>query len=774
MVHRGVVQKASNPVMSQACKLVGIVGVAVLAATWACLPPDERIAAQEQGRAAALDPSGRTGTVPDGPKEGEQARGTNRERVDETAPDQPAAAARAQPSHVTQTQSEPVAQAQPDTATQPQPGAPAHDQHRAAAQDQPRAAAQTQPGAKAQQPPEKATPALGQEPNTDHRPVVVLLDVPGGDGSPTGTQTRLWRRQLEAFAPNYRVLPIPIPRSFDRSQTPAIRNVADIVEETLKRRQVTNFALAAYGDDGPVAIELAARRAADVPFLVLVDVIPRRAEVIGSDDAPRSDAAVIDPLERLTMPVLVFFRGDLDKEASAQRFMDKYGYDLIDQVRVRRVESPDPILETAAEDINRKLSTFLDDVAAKRTIVPETRQKTESGLVYVDQYVGDGPSPQQGQTLTLRMRVRLRDGTDVTPCGGFALPRKVTFGDDLIPGLREGLATMKVGGKRKLLIPPRLAYKGKGDGRKIPPDAPLNVDVVLVEISDEPIPEAPSWNPKTERAVSADVRVVDRKTGDGEEVGPDSIVTFDYKLWNAAGVLLRATPPGRPRRSVLRDTGSEAKLWPVGMVGMREGGERLIIGKAGYTFGDQLMPGTCADEDVVFRITMRRVEDLGPRPKLTPVALDQYKEIAPGVFIHDIEVGDGPSPTADSAVAVHYAVWPDKHKDNPESLLDSSRMRREPYVIPLKMCAASWRAALPSMKAGGRRQLRAPYQGPERAGIEEGEWVIYEIDLLCVMTEEECEAHRNGPPGRNPCAKQGQSDEAPTEDSQLMPSAGTP
>ncbi len=617
-------------------------------------------------------------------------------------------------------------------------------------------------------------PALGQEPNADERPIVVLLDAPGGDASTPGATTNVWRRQLEVFAASHRVVPIPIPRSFDRSDTAAIRNIAGIVEETLKRRKITRFALAAEGDDGPVAIELAARHAADVPFLVLVNVVPRRARVIGGGDAPLSDAAVIDPLDKLTMPVMVFFRGDLDKEASAQQFMDKYGYDLIDQVRVRRVASAAPILDTAAEDINRKLATFIDDVAAGRTIVPETRQKTESGLVYIDQYVGEGPSPQSGQTLTIRMRTRLKDGTDVTPCGGFALPRKITYGEDLIPGLREGLADMKVGGKRKLLIPPKLAYKGKGDGGKIPPDAALNVDVVLVEISDEPIPEAPSWNPKTEVAVSTNVRVVDRKSGDGAEVQSDSIVTFDYKLWNAEGVLLRGSMPGRPRRSVLRDTETEARLWPAGMVGMKEGGERLIIGKAGYAFGEQLMPGMCADEDVVFRVNVRRVEELGPRPKLTTVAPDQYKEIAPGIFSYDIEVGEGPSPTADSAVAVHYAVWPDKHKDKPESLLDSSRMRRDPYVIPLKMCTAAWRTALPSMKTGGRRQLRVQYQGPARAGIDEGEWVIYEIDLLCVMTTEQCEAYRNGPPGRNPCAAPGQSDAAPAEPSRPAPGAGTP
>ncbi len=463
------------------------------------------------------------------------------------------------------------------------------------------------------------TPTLAEKLQTDNRPVVVLLDKPGKMTRDSSAKKSLWREQLTVFAPRYKTVILGPPRSFAGGDKESNRSLAEIITELLERLQVDRFGLVAYGADGSAAIELAARANTPVDFLILVDVVPRTEESAGPGDGGSEDAGegqrsslpvrVVDPVDQLTMPVLVLFRADLLEVRSAQKFLAVTGFDMAEQIRVRRIASVHPILRTAVDDVNRKIAAFLNDVASGRTIVKEQRVKVASGLSYIDHYIGDGPSPTGGQTLALRWRMRLKDGTNVTPCGGFSLQRTVVFDDSLIPGLREGLSTMRVGGKRKLFIPAKLAYKGKGDGKRIPPGAALTVDVVLLKASDEPPPPSkPAWSRDAEKVVDEHVRIVERKSGDGAQVKAESVVTFGYKLWSDAGALVRSTSPGRPKRGVLRDINNEAKVWLPGMLGMRPGGERLIMGNAEYAFGDKLLPGICPEDDIVFRVKVLNVE----------------------------------------------------------------------------------------------------------------------------------------------------------------------
>ncbi len=618
-------------------------------------------------------------------------------------------------------------------------------------------------GQPAQDKPQAApTPTLPKRAHTDHRPVVVLLDVPGEVDRVSGAKNSLWRKQLKVFAPSYRIVTLPLPRSFATGDEESNRNLADIIAESLQARGVDRFGLAAYKADGGAAIELAARANAGVEFLILVDVVPRTEK--SSSGGPGFQAVndrlestsqidqgdrVVDPVDQLTMPVLIFFRADLLEVRSARKFLAATGFDMAEQVRVHRIASEHPILRTAADDINRKIAAFLNDMASGRAIVKRQRVELPSGLSYVESYVGEGPPPTAGQTLALRWRMRLNDRTDVTPCGGFLLPRTIVFDESLLPGLYEGLSTMRVGGKRKLFIPAKLGYNGEGDGKRIPPGAALTVDVVLLKASDAPLLSSkPSWNRDAEKAVNEHVRIVERKTGEGVQVRTESIVTFGYKLWSDAGALVRSTYPDRPKRGVLRDINNEAKVWLPGMLGMRPGGERLIIGNAEYAFGGKFLPGICAEDDIVFRVRVLKVEPLGSKPILTPVGEDQYTQLNPDLKYFDIKVGKGDLPDKDSAIAVHYAFWPYKYKNNPDSCLDSSRMRRQPFVIPLAQCPPSWRKCLPSMEVGGHRQMKYRYDGVERAGIVKGDWVIYEIELLAVLDPQQYEKWRKGPRSR--------------------------
>ena len=114
-------------------------------------------------------------------------------------------------------------------------------------------------------------------------------------------------------------------------------------------------------------------------------------------------------------------------------------------------------------------------------VVDGTGTVTASGLRYFDLVVGDGPQPS-GPTTRVRVHYTgwLTDGTKFDSSVDRGQPYN-TLLNRVIDGWTEGIGSMRVGGKRKLVIPPQLAY-GPGGKGSIPPNATLIFDVELVEI----------------------------------------------------------------------------------------------------------------------------------------------------------------------------------------------------------------------------------------------------------------------------------------------------
>ena len=110
-------------------------------------------------------------------------------------------------------------------------------------------------------------------------------------------------------------------------------------------------------------------------------------------------------------------------------------------------------------------------------------ETTPSGLTFEDTVEGDGPTPQPGQSVQVHYTGWLEDGTKFDSSVDRGQPFVFPLGQGrVIKGWDEGVAGMKVGGKRTLTIPPDLGYGARGAGGAIPPNATLKFDVELLKI----------------------------------------------------------------------------------------------------------------------------------------------------------------------------------------------------------------------------------------------------------------------------------------------------
>ncbi|MEZ4515653.1 MAG: FKBP-type peptidyl-prolyl cis-trans isomerase [Chloroflexota bacterium] len=237
---------------------------------------------------------------------------------------------------------------------------------------------------------------------------------------------------------------------------------------------------------------------------------------------------------------------------------------------------------------------------------------TDSGLKYYDITEGDGDVPETGQDVVVEYTAWVQDGMGyIASSTAQGEPLTFTLGSEqgVFPGWDEGVSTMKVGGKRQLIIPPELALGETGGGR-IPPNATLVMEVELVDALPLVLPTEVSESDYT--TTDSGLMYYDIIEGDGEMPQEGQTVTVNYTGWLQDGLLKfdssfdRGVPFSFPL-----GTGAVIEGWDEGLATMKVGGTRQLVIPAELAYGDAdnglIPPGST----LIFEVELLSVEDTG-------------------------------------------------------------------------------------------------------------------------------------------------------------------
>jgi peptidylprolyl isomerase len=415
---------------------------------------------------------------------------------------------------------------------------------------------------------------------------------------------------------------------------------------------------------------------------------------------------------------------------------------------------------TPGEDLVEPMAADVEEAAgtadrATAPVDPDQPQPAEvdsyreqDGVQVADLQEGSGESPVPGQFVKVHYRGWLQDGGkmfDSSRERGRPIEFQFETGR-VIPGWHRGIAGMKVGGKRQLVIPPDLAYGEAGRAPVIPGNSTLVFEVELMELGEvREIPERPDVDWEADDRVQrmdGGIRFVQVEAGEGElTASPDNVVEAELTVWLPDGEIFFSSWSERrtPRFKVGQRGRGGAPLDGIdlGVRGMAAGGTRVLRLPPDQAFGKDGLPGR-VPADATIDVQIDVLDVMPPRtPPEAPAQVDEadLTTTESGLMYVDLVEGTGATPSEGDMVAAEYSGW---LQDG--TLFDSSYNRMEPYRFALGrgQVIPAWDEAISTMKVGGKRLIMAPpdlaYGDRGKGDIPPGATLIFEIELVDVAS----------------------------------------
>ncbi len=222
---------------------------------------------------------------------------------------------------------------------------------------------------------------------------------------------------------------------------------------------------------------------------------------------------------------------------------------------------------------------------------PVETQTLASGVVVEDFVIGEGPEAKAGSEVSVHYTGRLDDGTVFDTSHKRKRPFTFTVGQRrVIKGWDLGIPGMKVGGKRRLTIPPELP-SGDRDKPNIPAGSRLTFDVELVSIT-PPLPDpkgedAFAGAPLRRSELDGGLVVEVFAEGEGREAAAGDRVSVHYTGKLDDGTVFDSSIPRRKPIDFPLESGRVIKGWDLGIAGMKVGELRRLTIPAALAYGER-------------------------------------------------------------------------------------------------------------------------------------------------------------------------------------------
>lgn len=216
----------------------------------------------------------------------------------------------------------------------------------------------------------------------------------------------------------------------------------------------------------------------------------------------------------------------------------------------------------------------------------ENLTTTSSGLKYADLVVGTGASPSPTDVVTVHYTGTLENGTVFDASRNHGGPVSFPL-NGVIKGWTEGVGSMKVGGIRKLVIPPSLGYGSQAQGDLIPANSTL---IFVVELLDIP-----------------KVKIEDTQVGTGAEAKSGSTVSVYYTGKLSDGTTFDSNVGKQPFEFKL-GTGQVIAGFDQGLLGMKAGGKRTITIPPSLGYGPQGTGPIPPNATLIFELELASVK----------------------------------------------------------------------------------------------------------------------------------------------------------------------